>query len=138
MNSLEGKVAIITGGTQGLGITTTTDTGFGNLHEMFGNQRSHPHGTFLVHRERHEITLVDPDEGRPGINRDSQFMFVVHLHEGIDVDRPRNAEQFVQFVGTQCGRNEKNAVGPHDARVAHVPWVDREVLPDDRQVAHRP
>ncbi|MEY4081314.1 MAG: hypothetical protein RL430_1744 [Actinomycetota bacterium] len=126
---------VVTRGTQGLGIMATPDPGFGDLHEMRRNERPHAHCPFLVDGEGHEVTLVHPDHGRPCTDCGREFGLVVDLHQGVDVHLSRNVQHLAEFGSRQSSGDQQDTICTHDARVAHVPGIDGEVLPDDGKVA---
>ena len=56
-----------------------------------GNAGGQDSGALVIHRERAQVPLVDPDQARPGVERPVQLGLVVHLDQGgqPECGRPR-------------------------------------------------
>src|SRR5437764_5725904 len=64
-----------------LQLVAPAEPGLGDDHGPGRNARKQFEGPRRVHLERGQITVVDPDDRRAGVQRDLELAFVVHLDE---------------------------------------------------------
>ena len=89
---------VVSGRPERFRVGTTAHARLSDLHETVGNGRPHAHSPLVVDGKRHEVALVDPDHPRAGGKGQIKFPLVMDLHEGIDVDFPRNLEEATQLL----------------------------------------
>src|SRR3546814_8519689 len=88
--------------------------------------------TTLFRSEGDEVALVHADELRTDGQRSLELRLVVDLDECVEPHLGGEGVHVSQLAVVECGDDQQHRVGTHDPRVAHVPEVDGEVLPQHR------
>ena len=95
-------------------------------------------GALDVDREVRQVAVVDAEDVGLDVERHLQLALAVDLHERVEVERPRLAQQLEEVVGIERGDDQQDRVGPRGRRLVELVGVDDEVLAQHRQVASRP
>src|SRR4051812_9438510 len=95
-------------------------------------------GALEVDREVLEVAVVDADQVGVELERQLELLLVVHLHQGVDLERAGHAVEGAERVGAQRPDHEQDRVGAIGLGLVDLVRVEREVLAQDRQLGDRP
>jgi len=109
-------------------IGTGEDAGFGDDGNLRWYEGTQPLRGGEVDLEGAEVAVVDADDGSAGHERALHLQLVVHLHEGVHIERPCKSDQLGKEGGVEDGGDEEDGVGAVDAGLVELVVVEQEVL----------
>ena len=113
-------------------VVGAADAGLGDAHHARRHQRRHAPSPGLVDLEGDEVALVDAHQVGLDPQRPLELGLVVDLDEHVEADLAGQLMEVGELGVVERGGDQQHAVGAHDAGVAHVAGIDREVLAQHR------
>jgi len=113
-------------------VVWTAHAGFGNLDDAAGQAGRDPLEHRSVDLQGTQVTGVDPDHLRAGLQRAVGLFLVVHLDQGGHAQRLDPLQQAHQDVLLECGDDQQNQVGAVRTGLVDLIAGDHEVLTQHR------
>ena len=114
------------------------DAAFGDQQPVVRYLLAQRQGRLQIHREGVQVAVVDAEQARAQAQRALQFLGVVDLHQDVESGLQRARFQLGHRAVFKRGSDQQDAVGSDRSRLEYLPFVDDEILAQDRQVALRP